>query len=105
MGRPGADYRFTAVPLTLGTSFTARGAGTVRTSAQQVIYRSINRQWEMFALWRFSQKSSLRLTVQDLLAQDAIQVNRFMDSTGVVTERSSVDPRYRRFGILWEYKP
>src|SRR4030095_1981427 len=74
-GTAGADYRFTAVPLTLGTSFTARGAGTVRTSAQQVIYRSINRQWEMFALYRFSQKSSLRVTVQDLLAQDAIQVN------------------------------
>jgi hypothetical protein len=59
----------------------------------------------MFALWRFSQNSTQRFTVQDLLAQDNIQVNRFTDSTGVVTERSSVDPRYRRFGILWEYKP
>jgi outer membrane receptor protein involved in Fe transport len=103
-GTAGADYRFTAVPLTLGTSFTARGAGTVRISTSQVVYRSINRQWEMFALWRFSAKASVRVTVQDLLAQDAIQVNRFTDSAGFVTERSSADPRYRRFSMLWEVK-
>jgi hypothetical protein len=93
-GTAGADYRFTSFPLTLGTSFTARGAGTVRTSPQQVIYRSINRPWEAFGLWRFSPKVQLRLSVQDLLAQDNIQVNRFTDPTaGVVTERSTVDPR------------
>jgi len=103
-GTAGADYRFTAMPLTVGTSFTARGAGTVRTSAQQVIYRSINRQWEAFALWRFSPKVQLRLSVQDLLAQDNVTVNRFTDATGVATERSSVDPRYRRFSMVWEFK-
>jgi len=103
-GTAGADYRFTSLPLTLGTSFTARGAGTVRTSPQQVIYRSINRQWEAFGLWRFSPKVQLRLSVQDLLAQENVQVNRFTDATGVVTERSSVDPRYRRFSMVWEFK-
>ena len=103
-GTAGADYRFTAVPLTLGTSFTARGAGTVRVSTSQVIYRSINRQWEAFALWRFSPKVSVRLTVQDLLAQDNITVSRFTDAGGFVTERSSVDPRYRRYSMLWEVK-
>jgi outer membrane receptor protein involved in Fe transport len=103
-GTAGADYRFTAVPLTLGTSFTARGAGTVRTSPQQLVYRSINRQWEAFGLWRFSPGVQLRLSVQDLLAQDNITVNRFTDATGVVTERSSVDPRYRRFTMVWEIK-
>jgi outer membrane receptor for ferrienterochelin and colicins len=103
-GTAGADYRFASLPLTLGTSFTARGAGTVRTSAQQVIYRSINRQLEAFALWRFSPKVQVRLSVQDLLAQDAIQLNRFTDATGFVTERSSIDPRFRRFSMNWEFK-
>jgi hypothetical protein len=70
------------VPLTLGTSFTARGAGTVRVSTSQVIYRSINRQWEAFGLWRFSPKVSIRLTVQDMLAQDNITVSRFTDAGG-----------------------
>jgi len=47
----------------------------------------------------------LRISVQDLLAQDNIQVNRFTDpTTGVVTERSSVEPRYRRFSMNWEFK-
>ena len=103
-GTAGADYRFTSVPLTIGTSFTARGAGTVRVSQSQVVYRSINRQWEIFGLWRFSPKLSVRLTAQDLLAQEAITVNRFTDTAGFVTERSSVDPRYRRFSMLWELK-
>ena len=69
-----------------------------------LIYRSINRQWEAFGLWRFSPKVQLRLSVQDLLAQDNIQVNRFTDATGVVTERSTVDPRYRRLSMVWEFK-
>jgi hypothetical protein len=42
--------------------------------------------------------------VQDLLAQDNISVSRFTDGAGFVTERSSVDPRYRRFSMNWEFK-
>lgn len=103
-GTAGADYRFTAVPLTVGTSFTARGAGTVRISSSQLAYRGIERQWEAFALWRFNAKVQVRLTVQDLLAQENFSVSRFTDSTGFVTERSSIDPRYRRFSMLWEVK-
>lgn len=103
-GTFGADYRFAEVPLTIGTSFTARAAGTVRTSASQAIYRSVNRQWEAYGLWRFSPKVSVRVTVQDLLAQDAIQVNQFTEATGFLSERSSIDPRRPRFGMLWEVK-
>ena len=103
-GTAGADYRFADLPLTIGTSFTARGAGTVRVSPQQVIYRSINRQWEAFALWRFSPKVQVRLSVQDLLAQDNLQLNRFTEASGVVTERNSIDPRFRRFSMNWEFK-
>ncbi len=102
-GTIGADYRFAGVPLTVGTSYTARAAGTVRTSLSQVVYRSVNRQWEAFALWRFSPAVQLRLSVQDILAQDAILVNRFTDATGV-SERSQVDPRFTRFGMLWELR-
>ena len=103
-GTVGADYRLTDLPLTVGTSFTARAAGTVRTSVSQVLYASVNRQWEVYGLWRFTPKVSLRLTVQDILAQDAIGVNRFTEASGFLTERSSVDPRYTRFGFLWEIK-
>jgi hypothetical protein len=76
----------------------------VRISTSQVIYRSIDRQWEAFALWRFSAKVQVRLTVQDLLAQENITVSRFTDGAGFMTERSSVDPRYRRFSMNWEFK-
>jgi hypothetical protein len=41
--------------------------------------------------------------VQNILAQELVQVNRFIDANGLV-ERSSIDPRYRRFSFLWEFK-
>lgn len=103
-GTVGADYRFAALPLTIGTSFTARAAGTVRTSVSQVIYRSVNRQWEIYGLWRFTPKVSLRLTVQDILGQDAIRVDYFTEATGFLSERGSVDQRFARFGFLLEVK-
>jgi outer membrane receptor protein involved in Fe transport len=102
-GTVGADYRFSKLPLTIGTSFTARAGGTVRTSESQLVYKSVNRQLEAYALWRFNPKVSLRFTVQDILAQDAVQVNQFRDASGLV-ERSSNDPRYPRFGVLFELR-
>lgn len=102
-GTIGADYRFSPLPLTLGTSYTARAGGTVQTSLSQTLFRSVNRQLEAFALWRFSPAVQLRLSVQNILAQDTLVVNRFTDPTGV-TERSSIDPRFRRFSFLWEFR-
>ncbi len=102
-GTMGFDYRFTPTPLTVGSSFTARAGGTVRTSLSQVLYRSVTRQLEAYALWRFSPAVQLRLSVQDILAQDAVVLNRFTDASGLV-ERHSVDPRFRRYSFLWELK-
>ena len=102
-GTVGFDYRFAPTPLTIGSSFTARAGGTVRNSLSQVTYRSVNRQLEAYALWRFSPAVQLRLSVQNLLAQEALFINRFTDPGGI-TERASVDPRFRRFSFLWEFK-
>ncbi|HUP29403.1 MAG TPA: TonB-dependent receptor, partial [Usitatibacter sp.] len=102
-GTAGFDYRFSPAPLTVGVSFTARAGGTVRTSLAQTLYRGVNRQLEAYALWRFSPAVQLRVTVQNILAQDTLLVNRFADSSGLV-ERSSIDPRFRRFALLWEFK-
>ena len=102
-GTAGFDYRFASQPLTVGSSFTARAGGTVRNSISQTTYRSVNRQLEAYALWRFSPATQLRFTIQNILTQDAIYVNQFTDASGMV-ERSSVDPRFRRFALLWEFR-
>lgn len=72
-------------------------------SFSQVIYRKVNRQLEAFTLWRFSPTVQLRLSVQNILAQDVMVVNRFTDAGGTA-ERTSVDQRYPRFSMLWEFK-
>jgi outer membrane receptor protein involved in Fe transport len=70
-GTVGADYRFAgAAPHAGDELHRARGRHGAHLGSQ-VIYKSVNRQWEMFALWRFSPAMSLRFTVQDILAQDA----------------------------------
>jgi outer membrane receptor protein involved in Fe transport len=102
-GTAGFDYRFSSVPLTVGSSFTARAGGSVRTSLSQVLYRSVNRQLEAYVLWRFSPAVQLRLSVQNILAQETLLVNRFTDASGTV-ERSSIDPRFSRYSMLWEFK-
>jgi outer membrane receptor for ferrienterochelin and colicins len=103
-GTVGFDYRFAApTPLTVGSSFTARAGGTVRTSQSQTLFKSVNRQWEAYGLWRFSPAVQLRLTVQNILAQDTLLVNTFTDVSGT-TERTSIDPRFRRYSFLWEFK-
>jgi outer membrane receptor for ferrienterochelin and colicins len=101
-GTAGFDYRFSPA-LTVGSSFTGRAGGTVRTSLSQVLYKSVSRQLEAYALWRFSPAVQLRLSVQNILAQDTLLVNRFTDTSGTV-ERSAVDPRFRRYSFLWEFK-
>ncbi len=101
-GTVGADYRFSP-ELTVGSSFTARAGGTVRASQSQVIYTGVNRQLEVYALWRFSPMVQLRLTAQNLLAQDVLVVNRFTDASGSL-ERTDIAHRYRRFAFLWEFK-
>ena len=102
-GTAGFDYRFSSVPLTMGSSFTARAGGTVQQSASQKVYTSVSRQWEAYGLWRFSPAVQLRLTVQNILAQDTLVVNQFTNASGM-TERTSIDPRFRRFSFLWEFR-
>ena len=102
-GTVGFDYRFAPAPLTVGSSFTARAGGTVRTALSQALFKSVTRQLEAYALWRFSPAVQLRVSVQNILAQDTLLVNRFTDASGTV-ERNSVDPRFRRYSFLWEFK-
>lgn len=102
-GTVGADYRFAALPLTVGSSFTARAGGTVRTSLSQVLYSGVNRQLEAYALWRFSPAASLRFTVQNLTAAEVLAINRFTDANGT-QERATQDARFRRYALLWEWR-
>jgi len=102
-GTAGFDYRFSAVPVTMGSSFTARAGGTVQQSASQKVYTSVSRQWEVYGLWRFSPAVQLRVTVQNILAQDVLVVNQFTNASGM-TERTSIDPRFPRFSFLWEFR-
>ena len=101
-GTVGADYKVSTA-LTLGSSFTARGAGSVRTSLNQVTYRSVDRQLETYAAWRFSPALQIRFSAQDLLAQTMLNGNRYEDAGGLL-ERNELAARYRRYGVLFELK-
>jgi outer membrane receptor for ferrienterochelin and colicins len=75
----------------------------VRTSLSQVLYASVSRQLEAYALWRFTPAVQLRVTLQNILAQDALALNRFTDASGT-SERSNIDLGFMRYGFLLEIK-
>ena len=102
-GTVGFDYRFGSKPLTIGSSYTARAGGTVQNSISQKTYRSVSRQLEAYGLWRFSPAVQLRITLQNLNAPDQVFVNQFTNAAGM-TERSSIDPRFTRYSMLWELR-
>lgn len=101
-GTFGFDYRVNP-KLTVGSSFTARAGGTVRLSDRQIAYASVNRNLEAYVLYRFTPALQLRVTLQNILAQDALLLSRFTDATGT-SERSNIDLGFVRYGFLLEYK-
>ena len=102
-GTLGFDYKHGS-QLTLGSSFSFKTGGPVRSSLSQVHYTVARRELETYALWRFSPAMQLRITASNLLAQDYMSVTQFTDTTGGLLERSSANDTHRRFQLVLELK-
>ena len=99
----GFDHRFTSPPLAIGGNFAFKTGGPVRTSLTQTTYQSARRNLDLYAVWRFSPKVSVRLTATNLLAQDFLNVALYSDAFGTL-QYSTVNPTYRRLTALLELK-
>ena len=80
-GNLGFDYRFTMQPLTIGANFSFKTGGPVRLSLTQTTYTSARRNLDVYVLWKFTPTMQLRMTGSNLLAQDYLQIDRYVDAT------------------------
>jgi len=85
----GIDYKLGQ--LTTGGSYSFRSGGPVRVSERQSVYTSARRDLEVYALWKFDPKNQLRVSLQNVLAQDFINESVYRDANGT-RKASSIAP-------------
>jgi outer membrane receptor protein involved in Fe transport len=81
----GADYKRGA--FSAGGSYVFKNGGEIRLSSNQVSYASVRRDLDLYALWKFSANTQLRLAGSNLLGQDYINASSYT-LAGDGTQRS-----------------
>lgn len=82
----GLDYKIGA--LTTGGSFAFKTGGPLRLAANQTAYETVRRDLDLYALWKFSPKTQLRVAASNILSQDYITERSYVDPQGELRSRS-----------------
>ncbi|MBI3728029.1 MAG: TonB-dependent receptor, partial [Burkholderiales bacterium] len=71
----GIDYKMDKIPLTVGGNASFQSGGPVRISVTQSSYSVPKRVLDVYALWKFDQKTNLRVSLGNTLHQDNINIS------------------------------
>lgn len=82
-----ADYRVNS-QLKVGSSFTFKQVGRVRTSLREANYTGPRREIDVYGLLTASRWVSLRLSLSNLLRQDEVTGSRYVDEEGSLSAYS-----------------
>ncbi|MFZ6742759.1 TonB-dependent receptor plug domain-containing protein [Undibacterium sp. JH2W] len=86
----GLDYRPAGLPLTLGGNINWTPAYGVQSSAEQLNTTGIKRQLDLYGLWKFSSTLQVRLSANNLRAND------YLTSSSIVAPATPVSPATNR---------
>ncbi|MGZ5200755.1 MAG: TonB-dependent receptor plug domain-containing protein [Telluria sp.] len=91
----GLDY--SVGTWTTGASFAFKNGGHVRVSAEQTAYVNVQRNLDLYALWKLDRKYQLRLSASNVLGQDMIREASYTSANGVLHNRLAnvVNPNMR----------
>ncbi len=78
----GLDYRMKGGEVTAGGSYSFKSGGPVRISANQDRYLTVRRELDVYALWKVTPKTQLRLTLANVLRQDYLNETTYTDASG-----------------------
>ncbi len=99
----GLDYRMKGLPLTLGGGYNWTPATRVQTSVNEFVTSGVKRQIDLYGLWKLSPQTQLRISANNLLADDAQSSRRF--DAGNVAQFSNSEARtFTTWGIRLEMK-
>ena len=99
----GADYRLSAVPLTLGGNVNYNPGYTTRTSDVQWLTVSQKRVMDVYGLWRVDSSTAWRLTLSNLDPRN-YNTGSFYNSTSVVENSNTQNRTWTNVQILLEKK-
>ena len=99
----GLDYRMKNVPLTLGGSLNWTPETLIQSSAQQLIYTSRKRSFDAYALYKFNAQHQLRISANNLAAEDAIGTNTVV-ANGLTQLANTVNQTYTVWSVKYEMK-
>jgi outer membrane receptor for ferrienterochelin and colicins len=87
----GADYQFSKIPLTLGSSvaFTPRRTSRISTSQSEAFDRTTI--WDAYALWEPTQSTKLRVSATNLLGQPTRSTQTNTDASNVFRQVTNED--------------
>ena len=84
----GLDYRLKSLPLTVGGSFNWTPDTWVQISDSERSFTGVNRQSDLYALWKFSGNTQLRISANNLAGDDYL--------TGRYVTATSTQPLFSR---------
>ncbi|MEP7155802.1 MAG: TonB-dependent receptor [Betaproteobacteria bacterium] len=99
----GLDYRMKGGIVVAGTSYSFKSGGDVRISENQTRYVTPKRELELYALWKYTPKLNVRLTMSNLLRQDYRSESAYFDQVGTV-RRADISPSSMNVRLNMELK-
>ncbi|MBC3808770.1 TonB-dependent receptor [Undibacterium seohonense] len=99
----GIDYKLDDMPLTLGGNLSFQNAGTVRISDKQTTYGIPKRVLDVYALWKFDNKSNLRVALGNVLHQDNFSSSTYIDAGSSLVSTSN-SQTHLALRVNYEYK-
>jgi outer membrane receptor protein involved in Fe transport len=85
----GADWRPEGLPLTLGANLSLQHGGRVRLEQSRYARSSPRRLLDLYGLWKLDTDTQWRLTLSNLLHQNAVQENGYLHDGGQLTQTAT----------------
>ena len=99
----GLDYRMKDAPLTVGGNLNWTPETLIQSSLTQLVYTSRKRSLDAYALWKFDARNQLRISANNLAAEDAIG-NNVVTTNGLAQLANTVNQTYTVLSVKYEMK-
>jgi len=99
----GLDWRLKPVPLTLGASLNWTPETIIQSSAEQVVTTSRKRSFDAYALWKYSSRHQIRISANNLMAEDALGSN-IVTANGLAQLANTTNQTYVVWSVKYEMK-
>lgn len=98
----GFDHRLSSVPVNVGGNFNFAGSRMARISQTQMASLGVRRVLDLYAVWKPGDRTSIRLTLTNLLRQDTEAVSIYADDNGSL-QQTTLTPTRASLRLVLSY--